>query len=68
MLEPNLSYFRCSSDFNLMREMASHTRIAPGDRIDRLTAFNRRLNSEEKVSIVCSQTITGELFYLRIIS
>lgn len=37
------------SNFKLMRAMATHTRIGPAERIDRLMTMNRRLTREEKV-------------------
>nr|UJZ92587.1 piwi-like protein Siwi [Scaphoideus titanus] len=37
------------ANFQLMRAMATHTRIGPGDRIARLLVMNRRLNGEARV-------------------
>lgn len=37
------------SNFATMKEVAVHTRLAPGSRIERLLRFNERLRREEKV-------------------
>uniref|UniRef100_A0A1B6KR98 Piwi domain-containing protein n=1 Tax=Graphocephala atropunctata TaxID=36148 RepID=A0A1B6KR98_9HEMI len=37
------------ANFNLMRAMATHTRIGPSDRIDRMMVMNRRLLGEPRV-------------------
>lgn len=34
-----------------MKAMATHTRIGPAERIERLLAMNQRLTKEEKVSL-----------------
>lgn len=36
-------------NFQMMRELANHTRVNPQGRIDRLLAFNRRLQTEPQV-------------------
>ncbi|XP_061394627.1 protein aubergine [Musca vetustissima] len=43
------------SDFRLMRAMSEHTRLNPNRRIDRLRAFNTRLqNSKESMDVLAS--------------
>ncbi|XP_015122024.1 piwi-like protein Siwi [Diachasma alloeum] len=40
---------RMRNDFRLMSAMATHTRVTPDKRIEKLLAFNRRLNTEPLV-------------------